>query len=37
MISYVRAKIDWLKGGERGPGPNFDLYARLNSITHGEH
>ena len=29
MISYVRAKIDWLKGGQQGPEPA--------SITHGEH
>jgi MerR family copper efflux transcriptional regulator len=31
MISYVRDKIDWLKGGERGPGPNFENYARLSA------
>jgi MerR family transcriptional regulator, copper efflux regulator len=29
MISYVRAKIDWLKGGQ-GPEPDFENYARLN-------
>jgi MerR family transcriptional regulator, copper efflux regulator len=37
MVNYVRAKIDWLKRGQQGPGPDFDHYARLNSITHGEH
>ena len=31
MISYVRAKITWLKGGQKTPEPNFDSYARLNS------
>ena len=31
MISYARDKIDWLKGGERGPGPNFENYARLSA------
>jgi MerR family copper efflux transcriptional regulator len=31
MISYVRDKIDWLKCGERGPGPNFENYARLSA------
>jgi MerR family copper efflux transcriptional regulator len=31
MISYVRDKIDWLKRGERGPGPNFENYARLSA------
>jgi MerR family transcriptional regulator, copper efflux regulator len=31
MISYVRAKITWLKGGQQRPEPNFDSYARLNS------
>jgi MerR family copper efflux transcriptional regulator len=31
MISYVRAKIDWLKGGQQGPEPDFNNYARLNS------
>jgi hypothetical protein len=29
MISYVRAKIDYLKGGQKGP--DFENYARLNS------
>jgi DNA-binding transcriptional MerR regulator len=29
MISYVRAKIDYLKGGQ--PEPDFENYARLNS------
>ena len=31
MISYVRAKIDYLKGGQLGPEPDFENYARLNS------
>jgi DNA-binding transcriptional MerR regulator len=31
MISYVRTKIDWLKGGQQGPEPDFEDYARLNS------
>jgi MerR family transcriptional regulator, copper efflux regulator len=31
MISYVRAKIDYLKGGHQGPEPDFENYARLNS------
>jgi MerR family transcriptional regulator, copper efflux regulator len=31
MISYVRAKIDWLTGGQQGPEPDFENYARLNS------
>ena len=31
MISYVRAKIDYLKGGQQGPEPDFEDYARLNS------
>jgi hypothetical protein len=31
MISYVRAKIDYLKGGQQGPEPDFESYARLNS------
>jgi MerR family transcriptional regulator, copper efflux regulator len=26
MISYVRAKIDWLKGGQRRPEPDFDNF-----------
>jgi hypothetical protein len=37
MISYVRAKINWLKGGQQGPEPDFDNHARLNSIARGEH
>jgi MerR family copper efflux transcriptional regulator len=28
MISYVRAKIDWLTGGQQGPEPDFENYAR---------
>ena len=29
MISYVRAKIDWLTGGQRGPEPHFkELYEK---------
>src|SRR6202021_2258816 len=31
MISYVRAKIAWLKGGQQAPEPDFENYARLNS------
>jgi MerR family transcriptional regulator, copper efflux regulator len=31
MTSYVRAKIDYLKGGQQGPEPDFENYARLNS------
>lgn len=31
MISYVRAKIHWLKGDEQGPEPEFKNYPRLNS------
>ena len=31
MISYVRAKIRWLKGDEQGPEPDFKNYPRLNS------
>jgi hypothetical protein len=31
MIRYVRAKIDWLKGGQQGSEPDFENYARLNS------
>ena len=36
MISYVRAKIDWLKGGQQGPEPNFENYARLNSRVNAD-
>ena len=28
MISFVRAKIDWLTGGQQEPEPNFENYAR---------
>ncbi|MEA3174083.1 MAG: MerR family transcriptional regulator, copper efflux regulator, partial [Gammaproteobacteria bacterium] len=28
MISYVRAKIDFLMGSQRGPEPDFRSYAR---------
>jgi MerR family transcriptional regulator, copper efflux regulator len=28
MISYVRAKIHWLKGDEQGPEPDFESYAK---------
>src|SRR5450631_1567354 len=28
MISYVRAKIDWLTGGQQGQEPDFKNYAR---------
>ena len=31
MISFVRAKIDWLNGGQEGSEPDFENYARLNS------
>ena len=31
MISYVRAKIHWLKGNQQAPEPDFENYARLNS------
>jgi MerR family transcriptional regulator, copper efflux regulator len=31
MISYVRAKIDYLRGGQQGPEPDFESYARLSS------
>ncbi len=31
MISYVRAKIHWLKGDQQVPEPDFENYARLNS------
>jgi MerR family copper efflux transcriptional regulator len=30
MISYVRAKIYWLKGKQQAPEPDFENYARLN-------
>jgi len=33
MISYVHAKIDYLKGGQRGPEPKFENYAKLSSRT----
>ena len=28
MIRYARAKIDWLTGGQQGPEPDFENYAR---------
>jgi DNA-binding transcriptional MerR regulator len=31
MISYVRAKIDWLKGDQEAPEPDFGSYARGRS------
>ena len=34
MISYVRAKIDWLTGSQRGPEPDFGSYARGDSRGH---
>ena len=34
MISYVRAKIDWLTGSQRGPEPDFGSYARGGSRDH---
>jgi MerR family copper efflux transcriptional regulator len=33
MISYVRAKIDWLKGSQQGPEPDFGSYTRGSRIT----
>jgi MerR family copper efflux transcriptional regulator len=30
MISYVRAKIHWLKGNQQALEPDFESYARLN-------
>src|SRR3984893_1352525 len=36
MISYVRAKIHWLKGDQQGPEPDFEHYARLNSRCGGK-
>jgi MerR family copper efflux transcriptional regulator len=34
MISYVRAKIAWLTGSQRGPEPDFGSYARGGSRDH---
>jgi MerR family transcriptional regulator, copper efflux regulator len=34
MISYVRAKIDWLARGEQGRQPDFGSYARGDSRGH---
>jgi len=31
MISYVRAKIDWLIGGQQGSEPDLENYARKDS------
>ena len=31
MISYVRAKIHWLKGDQQGSEPDFENYARSNT------
>ena len=28
MQAYLRAKIDWLEGGEQGAGPDFDAFCR---------
>ena len=28
MGNYIRAKIKWLKGGEKGPEPDFGKYAK---------
>jgi MerR family copper efflux transcriptional regulator len=36
MISYVRAKIDWLTLGERGQQPDFGSYARGLSQATGD-
>src|ERR1700704_7163904 len=34
IISYVRAKIDWLTGSQREPEPDFGSYARGGSQGH---
>jgi DNA-binding transcriptional MerR regulator len=34
MISYVRAKIDFLTGSQRGAEPDFRSYARRGSRGH---
>jgi hypothetical protein len=31
MISYVRAKIHWLKGDQQGLEPDYKYYPRLKS------
>lgn len=36
MISYVRAKIDWLNFGEQGQQPDFASYARGRSQAIGD-
>ena len=36
MISYVRAKIDWLILGEQGQQPDFGSYARGRSQAAGD-
>ena len=36
MISYVRAKIDWLTLGEQGQQPDFGSYARGRSQATGD-
>jgi MerR family transcriptional regulator, copper efflux regulator len=36
MISYVRAKIDWLTCGEQGQQPDFGSYARGRSQATGD-
>jgi hypothetical protein len=36
MISYVRAKIDWLTLGEQGQEPDFASYARGRSHATGD-
>lgn len=35
MGNYIRAKIKWLKGGEKGPEPDFGKYAngRARDLT----
>jgi MerR family copper efflux transcriptional regulator len=35
MISYLRAKIEWLTLGEQGQQPDFGSYARGRSQTNG--
>jgi MerR family copper efflux transcriptional regulator len=37
MICYVRAKIDWLKGAQQGPEPDFENYASLSSKWQSPH
>jgi hypothetical protein len=34
MISYVRAKIDWMTRGKQGRQPDFESYTRGGSRGH---